>query len=113
MTFSVVLTHAAEKDLQETVDYVANVLDNPGAAGGLVDSFAARIERLSKYPEAHPLAIDTYLRERGVRVSTVGNYVMLYRVRKDERRVVILRFLHGRRDWMSLLGEETPGDTSH
>jgi len=58
--------------------------------------------------EAHPLVADPHLRERGIRVFPVDNYLGLYRVQTEERKVVVLRFLYGRRDWQSLLLADTP-----
>ncbi len=106
--YTVVLTRTAETDLGETVDYISRILDNRPAAESFLNQIEQRIDGLSDYPEAHPLVADTHLRERGVRVFTVGNYVGLYRVRTDEQKVVLLRFLHGRRDWQSLLLEDAP-----
>ena len=40
--------------------------------------------------------------------ESLRNYVGLYRVHTDEQKVVLLRFLHGRRDWQSLLVEDAP-----
>ena len=103
MTHTVVLTRTAEADLEDTVDYIAHVLDNRPAAERLLDQIEQQVLKLLEYPEAHPMVADTHLRERGIRVFSVNNYLGLYRVRTDERKVVLLRFLHGRRDWQTLL----------
>ena len=106
--YAVHFTRTAEADLQEITEYVSRVLDNPPAAESLLDKIDKRIRELSDYPEAHPLAADIQLQERGIRVFTFGNYVGLYRVRRDEQTVVVLRLLHGRRDWISLLTGDRP-----
>ena len=106
--YAVRFTSTAEADLQEIMDYVSRVLDNPSAAESLLDQIDERIRKLSDYPEAHPLATDIKLQEWGIRVFTFGNYVGLYRVRRDEQTVVVLRLLHGRRDWISLLTGDRP-----
>lgn len=108
MIYTVVLTRTAENDLQDAVDYIARVLDNRSAAESLLSQTEQGLKRLEDYPEAHPLVADTHLRERGIRVFTVNNYLGLYRIRAAERKVVLLRFLHGRRDWQSLLVEDIP-----
>ena len=106
--YKVVLTQTAEADLQDAVDYIARVLDNRLAAESLLNRTEQHLKRLSDYPEAHSLVADPLLRERGIRVFSVNNYLGLYRVRTDEYKVVLLRFLHGRRDWQSLLVEDSP-----
>jgi len=106
VNYSVVLTRRGETDIRETVDYISRILENRPAAERLLSQIEQRIETLSNYPEAHPLAADNHLREQGIRVFTTGNYAGLYRVRTDERKVVLLRFLYGRRDWQSLLINE-------
>jgi toxin ParE1/3/4 len=106
--YSVLFTRTAEADLQEILDYLSRVLGNRPAADNLLDQLDKRIQKVSEYPEAHPLVADTHLRERGIRVITLGNYLGLYRIHQDEQTAVILRLLHGRRDWVSLLMEDRP-----
>ena len=108
MKYDVVLTRTAEGDLDDIVEYTARVLHNPAAAQSLLNHIEQEIENLSRYPEAHPLVADIHLRERGLRVFVTNNYLGVYRVRADDHTVVILRFLHGRRDWQSLLLSDAP-----
>ena len=108
MKYDVVLTRTAEGDLDDIVEYIARVLHNPAAAQSLLNHIEQEIENLSRYPEAHPLGADIHLRERGLRVFVTNNYLGVYRVRADDHTVVILRFLHGRRDWQSLLLSDAP-----
>lgn len=108
MIYTVELTSSAEADLHETVDYISRVLDNSSAAETFLNQLDHRITELSTYPEAYPIASDTHLRELGMRVFSVGNYLGIYRVRHEERKVVILRLLYGRRDWISLLTADAP-----
>ena len=106
MTYEVVFTQTAETDLQETVDYIFRILDNRQAAERFLEELDQRLEQISHHPETHPLVSDDHLRQQGIRLFTVGNYLGFYRIRNDERTVTILRLLYGRRDWMSLLSEE-------
>ena len=53
--YAVRFTSTAEADLQEIMDYVSRVLDNPSAAESLLDQIDKRTRELSDYPEAHPL----------------------------------------------------------
>jgi plasmid stabilization system protein ParE len=104
--YSVLFTRTAEADLEEILDYLSRVLDNRPAAGNFLDELDKRIQKVSDYPEAHPLVADDHLRERGIRMFAIGNYLAIYRIHLNEQTAVILRLLHCRRDWISLLMED-------
>ena len=85
------LTHKAQNDLEAIADYIAE--QNPPAAVRLVRFFIQKWEVLATQPfsgqaceELHP----------GVRRLVMGAYVAFYRV--EDRNMLILRVLHGRRD---------------
>ena len=44
----------------------------------------------------------------GLRFLVVHNYIIFYIVREDKKEVTIERFLHSRRDWIHIIGEQKP-----
>lgn len=74
---TVILTRATETVLRETVNYISRILEIRPVAESLLNQSEECIDGLSGYPEAHPLMVDTDLRERGIRVFIVCNYVGL------------------------------------
>lgn len=100
------ITTQAEQDLQDAVNYIRDVLHNPSAAINLVDEVDRSLGSLSDFPERNPLVRDTFLATNGIRLQVIGNYIALYAVREDSKKVVILRILHSRRDWISVLISE-------
>jgi toxin ParE1/3/4 len=81
----------AQDDLLEIWLHIAK--DNVAAADRLLDRIASRCAGLADFPEIGPAREDI---GRGVRVLTVGNYLVLYRANRE--RVDIVRVVHGARD---------------
>jgi toxin ParE1/3/4 len=86
----------AHDDLLEIWLYIAR--DTVTAADRLLDRIESRCARLADFPEIGPTREDI---GRGVRVLTVGNYLVLYRASRD--RVDIVRVVHGARDLRDFL----------
>lgn len=99
--YRVSITNAAEQDVEDIHDYVAE-LDSPRKAIALLSKFDAAIERLEDSPERGSYPKETLsLGIREFRQLTVGPYRIVYRV--SGRKVVILLVADGRRDMKSLL----------
>jgi plasmid stabilization system protein ParE len=46
---------------------------------------------------------DEYLAEKGIKFVMIKNYMMFYTINEDEKTVIVIRFLYGRRDWKNIL----------
>lgn len=46
---------------------------------------------------------DESLSYQGIRKLLIGNYVIFYIVREENRMVTILRILYGKREWLNIL----------
>lgn len=101
--YQIDITQPAKQDLQEAVTYVAAELKNPQAAENLLNLADKTIGSLAEMPLRHALAADEVLSQLGIRFVPVGNYLAFYIVKKNEKKISILRFLYGRRDWLSIL----------
>ena len=100
------ITQPAENDMIEAARYIAEQLLNPSAAVRLLDDAEAAIFSLEDMPERHALVNDETLADLGIRFMTVGNYLVFYVVRESVKKVVIQRFLYGRRDWLTILKDD-------
>ena len=95
------ITAAAEADLASIADHIA-VEDPPGALE-FVGQLRSACAGLGNFPERFAL-VRRYER-LGIRHRVCGNYLLFYRV--EDVRVVVLRVLHGARDYQHLLGDST------
>jgi len=89
----------AEEDLNEIVDYLLEY--SIDAANNFIDELEGLEEQLSSFPESAPLMRDRKLRNRGYRVSVVGEYLLFYTLRNEC--VFVMRIIHGKRDYLALL----------
>ena len=92
-----VLTDEARRDLTEIGDYIAR--DSRQRALTFVKELRAAMAMLLERPQAFPI-VPRYA-HLGFRRRLYGNYLIFYRY--DETQVVIIRVLHGARDYESLL----------
>lgn len=84
----------AEADLHAIVDYIAQ--DNAVAAMGLGDTVARRVAELAERPKLYRAG-----RVRGTREMVVHpNYVVVYRIKRDE--IEVVRVLHAAQRWSSV-----------
>lgn len=103
MTYSVLETAAAARDLDNIFNYIAMELNNLPAAKELADEVGQCYEKLSVAPFMYELCHDKRLNELGYRKVVIKNYVMVYRINNAEHIVYILRFFYGRRNYAVLL----------
>ena len=109
MTYHIHITKAAERDIERAADYIEYTLKNPKAADELLDEADMAVNSLAQMPERYALADDKVLAAWGIRSIQVKNYLAFYVIAKDTRTVHIIRFLYGKRDWISLLRNTITG----
>lgn len=95
----------ARADVRAAVRYIAVDLREPDTAKRMVIRFKEAVLSLKDMPERFPLVHDSYLASSGFRTTQVGNYLIFYRVNREEHQVEIIRVLYGKRDWISILQE--------
>ena len=103
MSYSIHITRTAEQDLNSAADHIEFILHNPTAADELLDEAGKMISGLSTFPERYALADDPFLRGMGIRFIAIRNYLAFYTVSHDEKKVWVIRFLYGKRDWQNIL----------
>lgn len=93
MDFKIVWTLRSRQDLRNIASFIAK--DNPPAALKFGDLIFARVDTLEKFPE-----IGRIVPERGqahIREIVVKPFRIIYRLRKPEKLVEVLRVWHGAR----------------
>ncbi len=101
--FSVTITKPAEDDLRSAISYISDELKNPSAAQRFLDRAEKTIGTLTSMLLRHELVSDDYLRQIGIRVIPIDNYLAFYIVNVEEEKVVVIRILYARRDWQNIL----------
>ena len=106
MNYTIHITSKAERDLNEALDYIEFNLLNPEAADTLLDKTEEKINELSIAPRKYKTVDDPVLSEWGVRLIIINNYLAFYIIDDETKTIHILRFLYGKRNWMSILRNE-------
>ena len=104
--FKVDITEAAEADVAEIWEYIAQ--DKPEVAAAFVLRLEEQIDTLEHFPERCPLVPENELLGAAYRHLLYGNYRTIFKI--VGTRVIILRVLHGARllDTGMLEGLEKP-----
>jgi plasmid stabilization system protein ParE len=106
LNYAIHITSKAERDLNEALDYIEFNLLNPEASDNLLDKTEEKINELSFMPKKYKTVDDPVLSAWGVRLIIISNYLAFYIIDEDSKTVHIIRFLYGKRNWMSILRNE-------
>ena len=101
MTYQIHITKTAERDIAGAAEYIEYTLKNPPAADNLLDKAEEKISALSEFPQNHAIVDDPVLSAWGIRFTVINNYLAFFTILGDT--VYIVRFLYGKRDWISIL----------
>jgi toxin ParE1/3/4 len=102
-SYDVIVQEAAQRDLREIWEYLADESFAPVAAARVLDGLYHTIASLKEMPERHALISDGILRKKGVRKLPIAGYIVFYKVNNEEKSVAVLRILHGKQDWEYIL----------
>jgi plasmid stabilization system protein ParE len=92
------LSPSVPGDLEEIADFIAQ--DSPRHAVKMLRLLRARMKEIAKQPEIYCLRPEL---GPEARLATVGNYVILFRIRQNAVRIE--RVVHGSRDLLPILEE--------
>ena len=99
--YEVFIKPAAKEDLREIFRYITEILNEPNIAERICDTIETAILTLSRLPLRHGVSAEEPFTSRGIRKMPVKNYAVFYNV--DDSGVHILRIIHSRRKWQSLV----------
>lgn len=88
--YDVKLYDRAYRDIDEIYTYIAENLSEPGTALNMVDALEEAIFSLEQMPERGAVRRTGTYAEAGYRQLFVKNYVIIYRVLKEEKEVHIV-----------------------
>ncbi len=114
MTYQIHITKTAERDLVGAADNIEFTIKNPSAADNLLDKAEEKISELSSFLffpklgvsflEVHAVVDDPVLSAWGIRFTVINNYLAFFTILGDT--VYVIRFLYGKRDWISILKQD-------
>jgi toxin ParE1/3/4 len=97
--YQINLTEAAEQDLTEIVDYIAD--ENPAAALKVAIRIEKNILKLEDFPLIGVELCISRLARKGYRILIVDDYLIFYII-ADNKIIEIRRILSGKRDYQFL-----------
>jgi toxin ParE1/3/4 len=96
--YKIIITPAAENDLQEIFAYIATELLEPQTAINLCGRIEQEILKLDTMPDRHaPYKKEPWF-SRGVRFFPVGNFLVFYITRESDCTVHVLRVMYSGRN---------------
>jgi len=96
--YEIIITPAAENDLQEIFSYIATELLEPQTAINLCDRIEQEILKLCAMPDRHaPYKKEPWF-SIGLRFFSVGNFLIFYITRESDCKVHVLRVMYGGRN---------------
>ncbi|HHY08390.1 MAG TPA: type II toxin-antitoxin system RelE/ParE family toxin [Corynebacteriales bacterium] len=102
-SYGLKLTPKANDDLDEIYSYITGELDAEKAAMRLFEKIETSIMRLRDFPFSCNHVNDEFLKMKGYRKLIVDNYIAFYVVDEEQRQVVVMRVLYGRRKYENIL----------
>lgn len=96
--YAVKITRQARTQMEEIVDYIAFVLQEPQTALRLLDCLDAEIASLSRFPGRVALTEDEPWHSLGIHKLPVKNYLVYFWIDKECRIVQVTAVIHGSRD---------------
>ena len=82
----------------ETIEYIKQ--ENPNAAKIFARKVIDKIKLLKKFPEIGKQSDD--FRLTGIRLLIIGNYLILYEDKQEEKLIYLHLFCHGVRDYPNI-----------
>ena len=87
-----IISKLAEEDIQEAIDYIANVLHDSKAAFDLYDKIFDKIEQLSIFPNCGEVYDNIFVEKGKYRKDLVNNYIIYYTFENDT--ISVIRVAH-------------------
>lgn len=88
--YEVKLYARAYRDIEDIYAYIASNLYDPNAAQNIIDEIEKAVFSLELMPERGAVRRSGIYANRDYRQLFVGNYIIVYRVKKEEKQVHIV-----------------------
>jgi plasmid stabilization system protein ParE len=103
MAYDLIITKAAQSQIDDILSYISQKLDNPSAAKDFLNAIEDCYSYLTFNPFIYPECDNDGLKSQKLRKAIIKNYVMLFKVDKSKKIVYIMYFFFGRQDYMKLI----------
>ena len=103
MTYKLIVSREAHRDIDEIVTYIAHELKNAQAAVNFLGDVENSYCHILKNPFMYSLCKDERLYGKGYRKVIIKRYLVLYRVDEAKKSVYVIRVVYGPRDYAKLL----------
>ena len=101
--YEVILTKRAELELNDIYDYIANTLMEEKTANDLMNKIQNNILLLADTPEGFAVIENYKRKDFEYRRLPINNYVAIYRVDKENKKVYVIRIIYGGRNYLNEL----------
>ena len=101
--YNVKLSIEAEKDIQNIIIYIKDILKEPIIAKRYAQLIKNEIESLVYNPKRYAIIDNKKIKDLEVRKLIVKKYIVFYRVNEERKRVNIERILYCASNWMNKL----------
>ena len=98
MAYKINATVIYDSDVDDTMDYIANVLYSPAAARNLRVKIRRTVMLIEDNPYIFPIYHDEEIAKLGYRFAVVSDYLLFYRVDEKNKVIYLLHFLNGRQN---------------
>ncbi len=99
MAYKIVISKEAHKDIDDIVNYIAIELANPTAATSFLDDVEKSYTEVLNNPRMYSLCQDARLSREGYRKIVIKNYLVLYRIDDEAKKIFIVRIIYGGRNY--------------
>ena len=103
MKYNVEVGRTASQDINAAATYLAEQLRTPSAARHLLKNVFDCIDSLEQLPARCPVIDEPILEAQRLRMIPVHSYLLFYQIDEAAQTVHVLRFLYGKRNWVSIL----------
>jgi len=97
------VTDNADQDFERIIAYITEKLVAPKAATDFADAVFDCYDNLENNPFMYEQCRDSKLKREGYRRAVIKNYILVYEVNEDTKRVIVHRFFYGRQDYINLI----------
>ena len=101
--YKIRVTAEAHEDIEQTIKYIAEKLQNSSAATSFANDVMESYVNLSENPFMYALCSDPYLAGKGYRKIVIKNYIILYRIDREQNIVYIIRVIYGGRNYTEIV----------
>lgn len=99
--YELILTDRAKQELEDIYEYISKSLMAEKAAENLINKIERNILRLETMPESCSIIEEFKERKKQYRKLIINNYLAIYRIDEEKRKVYIIRIVYGGRNYLN------------